>query len=155
MKGALLYSLFERYVSLLPEDAKSRNLFYCKPKKKVTRDDMSWYYNIAVGLNLLASRLKDMFMAAGLDSSNINNHGLRASGITRMYSEGLPDKLIMEHSGQFISLGGVQSYKRVRRSKNGVSKEVNTSEIQCSSKALEAIEKILPASTDDDKREQD
>lgn len=127
---------------------------------------MSWYYNIAVGLNLLASRLKDMFMAAGLDSSNINNHGLRASGITQMYSEGLPDKLIMERSGQFISLGGVWSYERtsegqkmeasrILTSNTAVSKEVNTSEIQCSSKVLEAIEKILPASTDDDKREQD
>lgn len=73
---------------------------------------MSWYYNIAVGLNLLASQLKDMFMAAGLDSSNINNHGLKASGITQMYSEGLPGKLIMERSGQFISLGGVWSYER-------------------------------------------
>ena len=105
-------------------------------------------------------------MAAGLDSSNINNHGLRASGITQMYSEGLPDKLIMERSGQFISLGGVWSYERtsegqkmeasrILTSNTAVSKEVNTSEIQCSSKVLEAIEKILPASTDDDKREQD
>ena len=42
-------NLFERYVSLLPEDAKGRNLFYCKPKKTISKEDTSWYFNIPVG----------------------------------------------------------------------------------------------------------
>ena len=111
MKGASLYSflsdMFHYYLSM-PRAV----IFSTASQRRKFQEIMSCYYNIAVGLNLLASRLKDMFMAAGLDSSNINNHGLKASGITQMYSEGLPDKLIMERSGQFISLGGVWSYER-------------------------------------------
>ena len=104
-------NLFERYVSLLPEDAKGRNLFYCKPKKTISKEDTSWYFNIPVGHNVLSRRLKDMFIAAGLDSTGINNHGLRASGITRMYVGGVPEKMIMERSGH-LSIGGVRSYER-------------------------------------------
>ena len=151
--------IFERYVSLLLEDAKQRNLFYCKPKAKFAQEDPSWYYNIPVGHNLLSRRLKDMFMAAGLNSQGINNHGLRASGITRMYAKGIPEKVIMERSGH-LSIGGIRSYERTTESqkmevlrvlassskRNG--KGEDGSVAQCAS---EAISKMLPLSTDGEK----
>ena len=70
-----------------------------------------------------------------------------------MYTEGLPEKLIMERSGH-LSLGGVPSYEltsegqasRILTSSNtAVSKEIDT---RVTSKALE---KILPGPLDDDK----
>ena len=103
--------LFELYSSLLPEESKCKDVFYCKPKKKFLMDDKCWYFAVAVGHNILSRKLKDMFVAAGMDSSDIHNHSLRASGITRMYTEGVPEKLIMERSGH-LSIGGIRSYER-------------------------------------------
>ena len=55
-------------------------------------------------------KLKDVYLEARLDESSINNHGLRASGISRLYT-GVPEKLIMERSNH-TSIGGVRSYER-------------------------------------------
>ena len=51
-----------------------------------------------------------MFISAGLNTTEIHNHSLRA---TRMYSKGVPEKQIMELSGHH-SVCGVRSYKRTR-----------------------------------------
>ena len=81
--------IFEKYIALLPEDAQVKNLFYCKQKKKVCKNDTSWYFNISVGHNQIARRLKDMHLEAGLDDSGIINHGLykgfRNKSIIYMY----------------------------------------------------------------------
>ena len=58
-------------------------------------------------------KLKDVYLEARLDESSINNHGLRASGISRLYT-GVPEKLIMERSNH-TSIGGVRSYERDNR----------------------------------------
>jgi phosphopantothenoylcysteine synthetase/decarboxylase len=52
-----------------------------------------------------------MFDSAGLDGSSISNRNLRATGVSRMYSKGIPEKLIMERSGH-LSTSGVRSYER-------------------------------------------
>ena len=90
--------LFEQYILKIPDAAKEKDLFYCKPKKTPSEDG-AWYYSTPIGHNLLACRLKDMFISAGMDIENIQNHSLRATGISRMYAKGIPEKQIMERSG--------------------------------------------------------
>ena len=52
-----------------------------------------------------------MFISAGLDTTEIHNHSLRATAISHMYSKGVPKKQIMERSGHH-SVGGVRSYEQ-------------------------------------------
>ena len=68
--------LTELYCSRLPESAKDKDLFYCKPKTKFTAEDDCWYFDIPIGRNTLARKLNDMFIATGLDCEGIYNHSL-------------------------------------------------------------------------------
>ena len=101
-----LVHLFGLYVSLLSEKAKNKDLFYCKPRKNVLKEDKYWYFSIPIGHNPLSCRLKPMYNAAGVDPSGINNHGLRAFGLTCMYAEGVPEKLLETFLFQFFRLQG-------------------------------------------------
>ena len=74
--------LTELYCSRLPESAKDKDLFYCKPKTKFTAQDDCWYFDIPIGRNILARELNDMFIATGLDCEGIYNHSLRATGMS-------------------------------------------------------------------------
>ena len=56
--------------------------------------------------------MKEIFELAGLKSEAVSNHSLRATGISRLYAAGVPDKLIMERSGH-LSTEGVHSYKQI------------------------------------------
>ena len=64
-----------------------------------------------LGHNQLSSMLKDMLVAAGVDAVDKSNCSLRATGISRLFISGVPDKLIMERPGH-ISTKGVQVYER-------------------------------------------
>lgn len=52
-----------------------------------------------------------MFESAGLDTENISNHSLRVTRVSRMFSQGVPEKMIMERSGHLGSSGG-RSYEQ-------------------------------------------
>ena len=104
-------SLFELYRSKLPDAARERDIFYCKPKTRFFESDEVWYCNSPVGHNILSRKLKDLFIEAGLSFDHVQNHSLRATGINRLYSRGIQEKAIMERSGHH-SVGGVRSYKR-------------------------------------------
>ena len=52
-----------------------------------------------------------MFIEAGLSFDHVQNHSLRATGINRLYSRGIPEKAIMERSGHH-SVGWVRLYER-------------------------------------------
>ena len=107
-----LLLLVELYISKLPESAFEKELFYCRPVPvKHMKDDKPWYYDTPVGHNILKTKLKVMFEAVGLDAGGISNHSLRATGVTRMYDKGVPEKIIMERSGH-LSISGVHSYER-------------------------------------------
>lgn len=54
--------------------------------------------------------LKEIFNDGDLDSTNISNHSLRATSITRMYQASVPEKLIMERSGH-LTKEGLRSYE--------------------------------------------
>jgi len=53
---------------------------------------------VPLGHNTL-SKLKDIFKSAGLGCEKKSNHSLRATAISRMFAEKVPEKVIMEHSG--------------------------------------------------------
>ena len=55
-----------------------------------------WYKAVPLGHNTLARKLKDMFELARLCSENKSNHSLRATAISRMFVEKVPEKIIME-----------------------------------------------------------
>lgn len=63
-----------------------------------------------MGHNTISKRFKQMCKDAGLEG-NFSNHSGRATGITRMYKAGLPEKLIMQRSGH-LSVEGVRTYQR-------------------------------------------
>ncbi len=52
-----------------------------------------------------------MFVLAELDHANVSNHSLRATSVSRLFEEGLSEKLIMERSGH-LSTSDVRSYER-------------------------------------------
>ena len=56
-------------------------------------------------------KLKEMFISAALDSLGISNHSLRATSVSRMDNEGVPEKLLTERSGH-LSRAGVRLYER-------------------------------------------
>ena len=72
--------------------------------------DHVWYDSVPIGHNTLKTKMKEIFELAGLKSEAMSNHSFRATGISRLYVVGGPDKLIMERSGH-LSAEGVHSYK--------------------------------------------
>ena len=105
-------SLLQLYFSKLPKEAFKADVFYCKPRriKGQIKEGEPWFERTVVGHNKLSGMVKEMLRAAGVDDSNKSNHSLRATGISRMYSSSVPEKLIMERSGH-ISSEGVRMYE--------------------------------------------
>ena len=97
-------------MSKLHSKAKEKVRFYCRPISSFV-NDQPCYCDVPVGNDLLARKLKEMFISAGLDSDGISYHSLRATSVSRIYNEGIPEKLIMERTDH-LSTAGVQSYER-------------------------------------------
>ena len=106
-------SLIKLYLSKLPKEAFEADTFYLKPRriKGPIKEGEPWFERTVIGHNKLSGMVKEMLRAAGVDDSNKSNHSLRATGISRMFSSGVPEKLIMERSGH-ISSDGVRMYER-------------------------------------------
>jgi hypothetical protein len=65
-----------------------KDLFYCKPLSKILPDKpMAWYCSVHVGHNTLDKKLKEIFLAAGIDSHGKTNHSLRATSINPLNTE--------------------------------------------------------------------
>ena len=64
-----------------------------------------------MGHSILRSKLRALLSSAGLDLAGKSNHSLRATGTSRMYNSGVPEKLIMERFGH-LSSKGVQAFER-------------------------------------------
>ena len=107
------YSLLQQNFSKLPPEALQKDAFYCKPIKFKGAAPFSqpWYMAVPIGHNTLQAKLKSLLSAAGVDKARKSNHSLRATGISRMYSSGVPEKVIMERS-RHSSREGVQGYER-------------------------------------------
>jgi hypothetical protein len=83
-------------------------------KAKTTIPDSSsepWYAETPVGHNMLDKFLKTLLIDANVNAEKRSNHSLRATEISRMYHNNVPEKLIMERSGH-LSREGVSSYEQ-------------------------------------------
>ena len=94
----------------MPLKAIEKDRFYCRPALNYD-DDKPWYCDSPIGHTLLSRKLKEMFTSAGLNSESVLNHSLQATGVSRMYNENIPEKIIMERSSH-LSVSGVRSYGR-------------------------------------------
>ena len=104
--------LLDKYLSKIPPEAKKKDIFYLKPKADTPLDALApWYTNAPIGKNVLYSLMKTMADEAQLDRK-VTNHSLRAYGVTKLYKEKVPEKLIMDRSGH-RTIEGVRHYARV------------------------------------------
>ena len=100
-----LVYIMKKYMSKLPDKATEREYFHCRPN--LPGKGLPWYYAAPIGHNMLKKKLKDMFVSAGLteDINSISNHSLRATGISWIYENGVPEKAYneaqwsLEHAG--------------------------------------------------------
>ena len=98
-----LVFLLDLYFSKLPSYAFNEDIFYLRPKSKTPVDPKEkWYDCIPMGKNKLANVVKEMFAEAGLGAKT--NHSLRATGATRMFNAGVPEKIIQKNTGHHFAV---------------------------------------------------
>ena len=105
-----VFSLLDKYISKLPEEAKAADLFYCRPLQYF-KEDGPWYSRQPRGKHILNSMVKSMYLEANLPG-NYTNHSLRATGATHLFEHDVPEKVIQGISGH-RSLNGLRQYEKV------------------------------------------
>ena len=94
----------------LPVEAKEKDVFYLSPLQKFTKESKSWFSLVPLGRNTLDRFVKDLCHEAGIEGKS--NHSLRATGTTRMYRKGIPEKAIQSRTGH-KSIEALRTYERV------------------------------------------
>ena len=89
--------IVDLYVSKLPIEAIERDNFYVRPLS-VGEDGKPWFTSVPIGRNKLATMVKAICSAAGVEGKK-TNHSLRSFGVTSMFKENIPEKVIQERSG--------------------------------------------------------
>ena len=108
--------ILDLYFRKLPSNAKA---FYMQPLQKVPTDSVSpWFTKCPIGVNPLKNMMPNISRLAGL-SAQYTNHSLRATSATRMFTAGIPEKIIAEHTGllplelsRFLGLSSQKLYIR-------------------------------------------
>ena len=88
-------ALLDIYISKLPAEAKSMDLFYARPLEHAKEEDDTWYYKKPIGRNKLSKMVSEMCELANIPGHH-TNHSLRATGATELYTAGVPEKIIQE-----------------------------------------------------------
>ena len=100
--------LLDTYLAKLPSNSA---FFYMRPLETIPCDDSKpWYTNQRVGVNSLKAILP-MLSSESDCGVKYTNHSLRATSTTRMFSKGVPEKLIAEKTGH-RSLKALRFYER-------------------------------------------
>ena len=100
--------LLDRYLPLLPPDCE---YLYMRPCLSFPKDPSQLAYcRQRVGVNVLKKFVDNITSAAG--ASGYTNHCLRATAMSRMFNQGVPEKIIAEKSGH-RSIDGLRAYERV------------------------------------------
>lgn len=86
---------FQKYVSKLHPGLSD---FFQRPLKNVQENKDIWYYNKAVGVNMLSSFMARMSNEAGL-SNRYTNHCIRAHVTSTLHSQGFSSRAIMSVTG--------------------------------------------------------
>ena len=86
-------------------------MFYLRPLQVVPADPKApGYAAVPVGRDTLQKKFHFMCEQAEI-KGNKTNHSLRATGATKLYESGVPEKLIQEHTGH-RSLEALRVYKQ-------------------------------------------
>ena len=86
----------DKYLGKLPETARNKDIFYCKPLPVAPDgDDTPWYYAIPVGKNVFGNMASDMCSESGVNGKK-TNHLLCVAGTTSLYEDGVPEKVIQQ-----------------------------------------------------------
>jgi hypothetical protein len=84
-----IVSILDFYISKLPSSTRQTDLFYVQPLSSVPANPSTpWFKNQPMGKNTLGNMAKAMFA----DEGRKTNHSLRATGVTEMFSAGVPEK---------------------------------------------------------------
>ena len=102
--------VLDLYFEKIPREAIEKDNFYVQPVVKLKDSTQPWFTTVPVGRNALSKMVKDICADAGV-SGNKTNHSLRATGATKLYHAGVPEKVIQERTGH-LSLSGLRQYKR-------------------------------------------
>ena len=104
-------NIIDFYFSKLPAKAFEADVFYVRPLKDVPSDPSApWNSAVPIGKHTLNDKVKKMCLEAGVQG-NKTNHSLHATGASRMYQSGIPEKVIQEKTGHRY-LEGLRSYER-------------------------------------------
>ncbi len=100
-----LVRLYEKYCSLLPCNSKLHKNPICPGRQS----PKVWYTDKPLGVNKVREIIKNLLKSAGIDG-RFTNHSLRVTAATRMYSQGIDEQVIKEHTG--YRSDAVRAYKR-------------------------------------------
>ena len=101
-----LVRLLDMYICLLPPGS---DYFYMRPCKSFpVNPSQPAYCRQRVGINQLKKFVQTITCEAGV--SGYTNHSLRATAMTRMFNQGVPEKVIADKSGH-RSLDGLRAYE--------------------------------------------
>ena len=93
--------------------------FFQRPSPKAKESDMIWYENSPLGVNTLATMMKEISLGAGL-SQTYTNHSVRATAITLWSNANVPSRHIMTiscHANE-QSISSFNSRPSVKQLKN-------------------------------------
>ena len=97
------------YLSKLPKEAIKKDHFYVRPLT-VLKPGQPWYSSVPIGKNKLTSMVRTMCSLAGIQG-NKTNHSLRSFGVSSMFEQQIPEKIIQERSGH-RSLDALRVYEK-------------------------------------------
>ena len=120
--------LLDMYIRKLPVKPKrDLDIFYMKPLSFVPCNDISpWYHcKQRIGRNTIATMVKRFSQQAGLENGK-TNHSLRATGATRLFDTGVPQRIIQEHTGH-KSVISLRSYEQISHQQNQAVSNIVTS----------------------------
>ncbi|XP_011406250.1 PREDICTED: glutamine-rich protein 1-like [Amphimedon queenslandica] len=101
--------ILDLYLSKVPKEAIEKDNFYVRPVT-VVGEGKPWFSSVPVGKNKLATMVKTMCSKAGLQG-NKTNHSLRSFGVSSLFQENVPEKIIQERSGH-RSVSALRMYEK-------------------------------------------
>ena len=105
-------ALFVYWICTLVNSLLIAKAFYMQPLQKVPTDSASpWFTRCPIGVNPLKNMMPNISHLAEL-STQYTNHSLRATSATRMFTAGVPEKIIAEHTGH-RSTKGLRQYEHI------------------------------------------
>ena len=112
--------ILDKYLRVLPADARSKDVFYLKPLKHVPSEaDAPWFSSVPIGRNKLNGLLKEMCAEAGI-MGNFSNHSLRAYGATTLFQSSISKKLIQQRTGHQTKFFAIVEKNRIEQSHWGI-----------------------------------